>query len=138
VTGAKKYLLDANILIRLLMEGVPAQTQAAKRLFEEAKSGDARLVIPFTAVSETMFTLGSFYGISRRIAADAVLSILKSPGVSTTAPDWVFDALDEFGRRKSSFGDACIAAEARVLKLTVASFDGDFEKYVGVTRFKPE
>lgn len=130
-------MLDANILIRFFVSDNLDHAGAVKRLLLRARKGNATLMVPYIAIVETVHVLRTAYSASRIEIATNVTAFLSAPGVNITAPIWVFDALAEFGRRNVSFGDACIAAEARHSGMTVASFDGDFDKFEGIKRLAP-
>lgn len=138
MTGVKTYLLDTNIILRFLIQDDPGKALAVKRLVEQARHGKVVLMVPFMAVTETIFTLRSVYRVGLVEAAKEVSNFLNGNGVELTSPGWVLDALEECQRRKVSFGDACIAAEARANKMLIASFDTDFDRYEGVTRVEPK
>ncbi len=131
------YLVDTNILLRFLMNDEAKQGTASKSLFEKAKSGSITLHIPFIAITETVFTLQSHYGIDRADIGRELLKILNAPGVTLACPSWIVDALDEYRLRNVSFGDACLAAEARIDGLAIASFDKGLGKFTGVLRYDP-
>jgi predicted nucleic acid-binding protein len=138
VTGVQSYLLDTNILLRFLVQDDQHKASAVKRLIEGARSGKVVLDVPFVAIAEAIHTLRSFYGVPQDQAAREISNFLNGLGIRLTAPSWVLDALEECQRRGISFGDACIAAEARAGALTVASFDTDFDRFPGVIRFEPK
>lgn len=138
MTRVQTYLLDTNILLRFLIQDDQQKAAAVKRLVERARSGKVVLDVPFVAISEAVHTLRSFYGVAQDQAAREISNFLNGFGIRLTAPAWVLDALEDCQRRSVSFGDACIAAEARVGALTVASFDSDFDRFPGVTRFEPK
>jgi predicted nucleic acid-binding protein len=132
------YLVDANVLLRYLMNDPPAHGSAAKKLIEDAASGKVSLLIPFIAVSETIFTLQRFYGISREAIGREFVKVLTAPGIKLTGPAWILAAVEEYGRGTASFGDACMAAEARTSNLPIASFDRDIDRLPGVRRIEPK
>jgi len=138
LTGLPTYLVDANLILRFLLNDHPEHSSAVKRLVARARKREVSLEVPFVALTETVFTLKSFYKKDRQDIAREMTKILTTPGIKFRGPTWVFDAIEELGMRNVSFGDACLAAEARVDKLPVASFDRDFDGLDGVTRFEPK
>jgi predicted nucleic acid-binding protein len=130
--------VDTNILLRYLMADHPQHSHAAKRLMEEAGTGKIQLEIPLVAVMETVFTLQSFYRVPREDIGRELLKVLTAPGTKLAGPGWLLGAVDEFRSRNISFGDACIAAEARQENLPVASFDKDLDSFPGIKRFEPK
>ena len=137
MTSKPAYLLDANILLRFLTNDHPSHGAAAKKLFADAGSGKISLHIPFIAITETIFTLQSYYEIDRADIGRELLKLLTAPGVTTTCPHWILEAVEDYRTRNVSFGDACVAAEARADQITVASFDRGLAKFPGIKLHEP-
>ena len=130
-------LLDTNIVLRYLMNDHPEHSRAAKKLIENAGNGKVVLHMPFIAITETIFTLQKFYGIAREDIAREFMKVMTAPGVKLAGPSWVLQAVEEYGMRNVSFGDACLAAEARAENLAVASFDRGLDALPGLRRYEP-
>lgn len=134
MTGVPCLLVDTNVLLRYFIQDDETKAAASKKLVERAAKGKVVLEIPFISVVETMHTLRSFYGVGRQEISREIISFLQSAGMTTSAPPWIWEALELFSKSNVSFGDACIAAEARTSGIAVASFDADFDKLPGVCR----
>jgi len=137
MTAKPTYLVDSNILLRFLTNDHPSHSAAAKKLFEDAGSGKISLRIPFIVITETIFTLQSYYEIDRPDIGRELLKLLTAPGVTLTCPHWVLEAIENYQSRNVSFGDACLAAEAQVEHLSVASFDRGLNKFPALKRHEP-
>ena len=131
------YLLDANILLRYLTDDHPAHGAAAKKLFVDAGSGKISLQVPFIAVTETIFTLQRLYQADRKDIGRELMKLLVAPGVTLTCPHWILEAVEDYQNKNVSFGDACLAAEAKADRTTVVSFDRGLDKFLGVRRHDP-
>ena len=138
MTLKSAYLLDANILLRFLTNDHPIHGAASKKLFADAGSGKISLRIPFIAIAETIFTLQSYYEIDRADIGREILKLLTAPGVALTCPHWVLEAVEDYQARNISFGDACIAAEAKADQTPIASFDRGLDKFPGIKRHEPK
>ncbi|MBL9144929.1 MAG: PIN domain-containing protein [Verrucomicrobiaceae bacterium] len=124
-------------MIRFFANDHEAHSAAARNLIRMASTGAMVLVVPFTAISETVFTLRKLYKHSRHETVKQMQRLLSAKGIKTAAPSWISDALEEYAKSVVSFGDACIAAEARHLGLAVATFDSDFDSLPGIVRLNP-
>lgn len=131
------YLVDTNVLLRYLLNDHPAQGAAAKRLFDAAGAGKARLLIPQIAITEAIFTLQSYYRVDRQDIGRELLKLLTAPGVKLTCPAWMLEAVEDYRTRNVSFGDACLAAEAAAAQIPVASFDRGLDKFPRIKRHEP-
>ena len=138
MTGVPCYLLDTNIILRFLRGDHATHSPRSKALFDKARNGNVILEIPFIAIIETLHTLLKFYKVEKQLACQEILKILNSRGIRFTGPHWIFEAFNEFLTRKISFGDVCIACEARSSGRVIASFDGDFDLLADVKRFEPK
>ena len=132
------YLLDANILLRYLNNDHPVHGAAAKKLFADAGAGKVSLQMPFIAVTETIFTLQRLYQIDREDIGRELMKLLTAPGVALTCPRWILEAVEDYQTRNVSFGDACLAAEAKSEQIAVASFDRGLDKFPGLKRHEPK
>ncbi len=137
MSNPRTLLVDTNILLRFFIQDQPEQARAVKKLVRLAKEGALVLEVPFTAVAEAAFTLRRFYKVEPEMIARMLTGFLSGSGVRQTGPSWLLDALEEFRNSHASFGDVCIAAEARASGSVVASFDKDFDKFLGIERFEP-
>ncbi len=132
------YLVDTNIFLRFLRDDHVDHSPAARRLFADARAGKIDLLVPFTAIAETIFTLRTHYRIDRADIGRELLKLLTAPGVTLTCADWVLHAIEDFRDKNVAFGDACIAAEALAKDITVASFDRGLVKFPDVKRYEPK
>ena len=137
MSAGPAYLVDTNILLRFLTNDHPSHGVAAKRLFENAGSGKISLRIPLIVITETVFTLESYYEVERQDIGRELIKLLTAPGVTTTCPHWILEAVEDYRTRNVSFGDACVAAEARADQITVASFDRGLAKFPGIKLYEP-
>jgi predicted nucleic-acid-binding protein len=131
------YLVDANILLRFLTNDEARQSPATRKLFERAQAGQVTLCIPFITIVETVFTLQSHYGIERAAIGRELLKIVNAQGVVLFCPAWIIEAIEGYRANNVSFGDACLAAEAKAEGLPVASFDKGLSRFAGLVRFDP-
>jgi predicted nucleic acid-binding protein len=131
-----RYLVDTNVLLRFLSGEPAAQAAAARNLFERAAKGAVVLDVSPIIVAETFYTLHSFYDVDKKIAAEKLSLLLQQHGVKLRDASPVLSALDRLQTANVGFADAFLAAVAAGEKLTVASFDRDFDK-LGVPRYEP-
>lgn len=123
-----KVLLDANVILRLLLEDHPELTPRAVALFDRAAAGEVQLLIPPTIFSDCFYALKSFYKLPRVDIASGLLDVLNLPGVVALEERAVREALRLLMDRSVDFADAYLAGLALTLSLPVATFDGDLRK----------
>jgi predicted nucleic acid-binding protein len=132
------YLLDANILVRFLVDDGNVHSPAVRKLIRDAQLGKVSLQGPFIAITECVFVLESFYELDRAEIGRELLKLLNAQGLTLTCPAWVLAALEDYRDKNVSFGDACMAAEALSRQMTIASYDKGFAKFPAVKRFEPK
>jgi predicted nucleic acid-binding protein len=137
VNSPKRYLVDTNILLRFLSGEPVGQAAAARKLFHRAQTGEVVLDISPVIVAEAFYTLLSFYGVERKAAAEKISLLLQQRGVRLRDASQVLAALVRLQTANVGFADAYLAAGAAEEKLSVASFDRDFDKFKDVSRHEP-
>ncbi|HEY3862570.1 MAG TPA: PIN domain-containing protein [Verrucomicrobiae bacterium] len=133
-----EYLLDANVLVRFLVQDDAKQSAAATALFEKADRREIALHLDGLAVAEAVYVLIGRYGLARSDVANVLLAIVQNAGVETAEAGMVADALQRFAAANVDFADAWLAARAAVIGHPVASFDRDFDKFKDIRRFEPK
>ncbi len=134
----KHLLLDANVLVRFLVQDDAKQGPAATALLEAAERGEHRLHLDSLAVAETVYVLVGRYHRNRDDVATALLAVVQNAGVETAEAEIVADALRRFAAAKVDFADAWLAARAAQLGFGVASFDRDLDKFKDIRRIEPK
>lgn len=69
--------LDANVLLRLLLNDVPHQHAAAMKLLADG----GRFAVSDTALIEVNFVLGRAYGLNRDQQHEAIVGLLQQPQI---------------------------------------------------------
>ena len=133
----RELILDANVLVRFLVQDVPEQAKAAAKLVALAESGDLVLVVDPMIIAETVYVLTSFYKQPREAVANALLSFVQAEGVAAVDPSRLVDALLRFKRTPVDFADAWLAAMSAGTNREVASFDRDLDRFADVKRYEP-
>lgn len=134
------YVLDANVVVRFLTQDDPKQSQAATALLLKASSGEVTLHLESSIISEVVYVLeSSRYHKTREEIHDALIDLVRNPGIETDAQDVVIDALRRFRAHPAlDFPDCLIAAIALHRNMPVASFDRDLDRFKDVHRHEPQ
>ncbi len=103
--------LDANVLLRLLLNDIPDQHAAAEALMQKAPG---QFKVADTAVIEVVFVLERHYAFSRSAVMDAIDGLMSLPRINCNHA--LFErALPLFTKRpRLSFEDCCLAAYAEL------------------------
>ena len=133
----KEFLLDANVLVRFLVQDDPKQSAAAMALFEKAERREVALHLDGLVVAETVYVLIGRYGRSRTEVVNVLLALIQNAGIETMEKAVVTDALQRFAAFNVDFSDAWLASRGAQLHRPVASFDRDLDKFKGIKRVEP-
>ena len=133
----KEFLLDANVLVRFLVQDHPKQGPAATLLFEKAERREVALHLDGLTVAEAVYVLVGHYGEQRSAVVKVLLAVIQNAGVETAEEEIVTDALRRFAALNVDFPDAWLAARAARSGHAVASFDRDLNKFKDIHRHEP-
>ena len=100
--------LDANVILRWLLDDVPAQTVAVDHLFAEATN----LVVPNVALIEVVFVLERVMKIPRPAVVEGVRALMGRANMKIDRALWT-EALIHYDRLpKLSIADIFLALQA--------------------------
>lgn len=139
--------LDANYFLRALVAPVGddehRRHQQAKQLIETAAHNDETITTTTVALHETLFILTAKpdkngYGVSPAEACARMRQILALPGFRHPDKHLILAALDIWSAHPSlGFSDSLTAAFVRQQRLTLATFDTDFDVFPDLERYRP-
>jgi uncharacterized protein len=106
----ERVFADTNVFLRYLTNDVPAQADAVEDLLRRAAAGEVVLVANVLVVAEIVWTLESFYALTRSDIKDKVLAILNTAGLEVVQGDLVLQAISWYADKNVDFIDAYNAA----------------------------
>jgi predicted nucleic acid-binding protein len=131
-------VLDANILLRYLLDDVPELTDHCEALLLRVQRGEEAVWLPDIALADVIWTLRSFYRRSKTEIRDVLLPILSLRGIRLRDRAVIFRALGLFAEKNIDFSDALIAAEMLTSGYTeIYSYDRDFDNVLEIERVEP-
>jgi predicted nucleic-acid-binding protein len=103
--------LDTNVLLRLLLDDIPHQSQAAKMLLEETPG---QFTVADVAIVEVIFVLERYYNFARQHIVTIVDGLAAVPAIDCNRA-LLEKALPIFLEHQSlSFEDCCLAVYANL------------------------
>lgn len=109
-----RVFADTNLFLRFLTRDVPAQALEVRHLLERAARGEITLICNAMVIAEIVWTLTSFYKLTRVDVAEKVLAILNTPGLEVETARLLSQAVTDFAERNVDFIDAYNAAWSAV------------------------
>ena len=116
-----KFLVDTNVLIRLLVKDDPIKFNTIVKLVRKVEENEITLVIPTVVIAECCWLLKSFYKLDKQKITEYLLDIIESDNVEVEE-DNVFHALKMYSDKNVDFADALIASKSNN-KLAVLTWD---------------
>ena len=130
--------IDANILLRYLTDEPPEQAERVARLFGWISSGEVRVWLEDVVLAEVIWTLSSYYRVSKREITGWLLEVLAQDAIKARDKDVLRMALVLFQEKNVDFVDALVAAQMLADgESDIYSFDRDFDRIAGITRIEP-
>lgn len=127
--------LDANVILRFLLDDNPKLSPKAKSIFETINKRKTEVFVSSMAIYEVVFTLGRTYKLQKSDIRQKLLSIINIQNVTVNKRDTIEKALSFYEDKNVSFVDAYQAAlmeEKGVEK--IYSFDPHFDRFPQIKR----
>jgi len=122
-----KFLVDTNVLIRLLVKDDPIKFNTISKLVEKVEKSELTLVIPTVVIAECCWLLKSFYKLDKHKITEYLLDIIESENVEVEEEN-VINALNMYSDKNVDFADALISSKS-ISKQPVLTWDKrDFKK----------
>lgn len=125
--GKSTSVVDANAILRLLLQDEPAHFAQARAFFDRVRAGEASAYVPAAVLAECIYVLTKVYAVGRTETADHLLGLLDYRGLTTDSAA-VRVALGLYRDRNVDFIDALVVATARENGWQVFSFDRDLAR----------
>ncbi|MDP1809133.1 MAG: PIN domain-containing protein [Actinomycetota bacterium] len=133
------YLVDTNVFLRLLTDDDAAQTPAAKNFIAKVIARKAQAYVTVPVVLELVWTLESYYELSRSDVALKLALLLNTTNLIVEKQDEIEQALEYYKNSKADFVDCYNAAFAKLNgDGNILSYDRHFDRLPGIKRSQPE
>ena len=106
MAAPERVFVDTNVFLRYLTNDVPKQADAVERLLRRAGAGEVVLVTGILVIAEIVWTLESFYKLSRVDIQEKVRAIINTPGLEVYERIVISQAVSDYVDRNVDFVDA--------------------------------
>ncbi len=129
LSTAKTHLIDANVVLRYLLNDDPNLSARASALLERVERGKEVVEITEVVLMEVVWTLTTYYQVPRKETSEKLTAFVSLPGVRAPSRRICMRALRDFGDSAADFVDCLLAARSRTRGIPVYTFDEtDFKK----------
>jgi predicted nucleic-acid-binding protein len=126
--------LDANGILRFLLNDIPEQAAAVGARLVHAQAGRLIIEIHTLVIAEVVFVLTSFYRQPREQIVLRLVTLLNTPGIKVHEEPLVRKALTRYAERNVSFVDAFLATLGAETSHPIFSFDRGLDKFKDIRR----
>lgn len=129
--------LDANVILRYLLDDHPQHSPRARRLIAQADPQALTLKVSPHILAEVVYIL-EHHAYDRGRVASALIRFFRVPGVRVVEAGPVMEALLDYRERRVDFADALLMALARSRGEKVWTFNRrDFARLAGTWEEPP-
>jgi len=122
-----KNLIDANVVLRYLLQDDDALFKKASTLLERIKVGEEAAIIPESVLAECVYVLLKVYKIDRQIISEKLRGLFAYKGIVNPDKKDLVDSIILFGQTQLSIVD-CIACSKSINNgLSLFTFDDDLK-----------
>jgi predicted nucleic-acid-binding protein len=123
-----RHIIDTNCLLSFVTDRNPIQNECMAAVFERAAKLEEEILVISNVISEFVYVQLSVYAQEESLIAGMVSDLLKHPGVQYHHGFLLDSILELWPESFREFGDAVIAAAAKLLELPVYTFDRVFRR----------
>ncbi len=95
----ERVFVDTNLFLRYLTNDVPVQADAVEQLLHRAAKGELVLVSNTLVIAEIIWTLESFYKLSKVNIREKIPAILNTPGLNVANSHRVLQAITTYAKK---------------------------------------
>ena len=118
-------LVDANIILRYLMNDNPDLSPKAKEIIEQNT-----IEVPVEVLCEVVYVLSGYYKIDRQNVSVKLKQFFEQIQCTLSNRDVIMQGLDYFGKNNLDFVDCLLAGYAKIEKDEIFTFDEKLEKLI--------
>lgn len=127
-------LIDANFVLRHILNDDPVQAAAVKSVFDALRAGERSALLLESVLAECVYILLEYYEVPKAEVVEKLDGVLRYPGVVNRDKHDLREALRLFGQHSIDFVDCILVAKARIGELELISFDEKLKKLNGSIR----
>ena len=124
----KKYIVDANVILRFLLKDNLRFYQKAKDYFLRAQKKRLLLILLPETILEVNYVLKGVYSIPKPKRVTILFTLVKSPDLEVENRIVLINSLENYQKINVDLADIYLWETAKEKKATVLSFDKDFRK----------
>ena len=122
-----KKLVDANVILRYLLRDDEPLFQKASEILEKVRTGEEKVVILESVLTECVYVLLKVYGVDRSTIAEKLSGLLYYKGVASLDKQDLIDSVNLFHQTRLSFVDCLLCAKSKNNAMPMVTFDEELK-----------
>ena len=122
-----KKLVDANVILRYLLRDDEPLFQKASEILEKVRTGEEKVVILDSVLTECVYVLLKVYGVDRSSLAEKLSGLLYYKGVANLDKQDLIDSVNLFHQTRLSFVDCLLCAKSKNNAMPMVTFDEELK-----------
>lgn len=111
-------IVDANIILRYLLNDVPELTKAATNILKNNK-----IFVPNEVIAEVTYVLEKLYKVERKEIQDVLCEFIRNDNIIISDKEIIYEAFKIYTKIKIDFVDSILYAYKKCRNITVYTFD---------------
>ena len=124
----KTILVDANVIIRFLLNDHKALSPLAKSIFLKAQQRKIRIYLDEVVIAEVIWTLSSFYKIKKTDLVDRLEKFIFQDWITNPRKKLILDSLHLFYSSNLDYIDCWMFTVSQAQGINLETFDKDLKK----------
>jgi predicted nucleic-acid-binding protein len=124
----ERKLVDANVILRYLLRDDESLFQRAMETLEKARTGEEKVVILESVLTECVYVLLKVYGVKRPEIAEKLRALLYYKGVANPDKQDMIESLKLFGQTRLDFVDCLLCVKSRNSGMPLVTFDEELTR----------
>lgn len=124
----KTILVDANVVIRFLLNDHETFSPKAKSIFLKAQEGKIKIYLDEVIVAEVIWTLSSFYKIGKTDLVDRMKKIISQDWIVNPRKTALIKAIDLYDSSNLDYIDCWVFAVGKSRGIILETFDKNLNK----------
>lgn len=126
----KTVVVDANIIIRFLLDDHPKLSLVAKTIFQKAEKGMYKIYLDEVILAEVVWTLSSFYKIQKKDLVDRLQQLVSQDWLVNPKKKLLLMTLDLYLSSNLDYIDCWILNVSKSLGIKLETFDRNLKRFV--------
>jgi len=118
-------IIDANIVLRYLLNDNPELSPKAKEIIEQNT-----VEVPIEVLCEVVYVLSGYYKIDKQNVCAKLIQFIEQIQFTLTNREIIIQGLNYFGKYNIDFVDCLLAAYAKIEKDEILTFDEKLENVI--------